>query len=237
MGTHPIFESDFDCLTEKMRLVSLIGYGLSLVESAEDKMIDYNNLYLPDPKIVMGGKPPEGFVENEYLIERNKRWIAQRDDSKDVVKKMINIPNTIPIAPHVAYKTVDNTPYCWVFYPYHSEEDELGPIYQFATHLSEFFYERCAVGTIDLAYPSNQFMFGYLIDDTPMLFVRNSGPETVMLNRYIEKGSFTLKDWNEWGYRVTSDKLEDDLDGELNKILKRSYDGQSDFSKINAVYM
>ena len=50
-------------------------------------------------------------------------------------------------------------------------------------------------------------MFGYLIDDTPMLFVRNSGPETVMLNRYIEKGSFTLKDWNEWGYRVTSDKL------------------------------
>ena len=41
-----------------MRLVSLLGYGLSLVESAEDKMIDYNNLYLPDPKIVMGGKPP-----------------------------------------------------------------------------------------------------------------------------------------------------------------------------------
>ena len=62
--------------------------------------------------------------------------------------QMINIPNTVPIAPHVAYKTVENTPYCWVFYPYHSEEDELREIHQFATDLADFFYERCAVGTI-----------------------------------------------------------------------------------------
>ena len=61
--------------------------------------------------------------------------------------------------------------------------------------------------TIDLAYPSNRFMFGYMIDDTPMLFVKKAGADVTMLNGHFEQGSFTLKDWNEWGFRVTTDKL------------------------------
>ena len=50
-------------------------------------------------------------------------------------------------------------------------------------------------------------MFGYMIDDTPMLFVKKPGADITMLNEYFEQGSFTLKDWNEWGFRVTTDKL------------------------------
>ena len=61
--------------------------------------------------------------------------------------------------------------------------------------------------TVDLAYPSNRFMFGYMIDDTPMLFVKKAGAGVTMLNGHFEQGSFTLKDWNEWGFRVTTDKL------------------------------
>ena len=28
---------------------------------------------------------------NKNLVEKNKRWISQKDESKDIVKKMINI--------------------------------------------------------------------------------------------------------------------------------------------------
>ena len=50
-------------------------------------------------------------------------------------------------------------------------------------------------------------MFGYMIDDTPMLFVKKAGADVTMLNGHFEQGSFTLKDWNEWGFRVPTDKL------------------------------
>ena len=69
--------------------------------------------------------------------------------------------------------------------------------------------------TVDLAYPSNRFMFGYMIDDTPMLFVKKPGADVTMLNGHFEQGSFTLKDWNEWGFRVPTDKL-----GECNNKIR-----------------
>ena len=70
---------------------------------------------------------------------------------------------------------VDASDYCWVFFPYDSDEDELSEIYPFAVDLADYFKERCAVGTIDLAYPANTFVFGFLIDDTPMLIVKEAG--------------------------------------------------------------
>ena len=73
-----------------------------------------------------------------------------------------------------------------------------------------------------------------------------------MLNEYFERDSFTLKHWDNWGYRVTSDKLgilhsvfyglyysnsEDDFDGTLKKIIDRVWEPQSEFQKLNSVYM
>ena len=55
-------------------------------------------------------------------------------------------------------------------------------------------YKIILKATVDLAYPSNRFMFGYMIDDTPMLFVKKPGADITMLNEYFEQGSFTLKD-------------------------------------------
>ena len=51
------------------------------------------------------------------------------------------------MTPHGLFRFVDGSDYCWVFYPYDSEEDEEGPIMQFAEHLADYFYERCGVGT------------------------------------------------------------------------------------------
>ena len=33
----------------------------------------------------------EPISANKNLVEKNKRWISQKDESKDIVKKMINI--------------------------------------------------------------------------------------------------------------------------------------------------
>lgn len=76
-----------------------------------------------------------------------------------------------------------------------------------AENLSEYFYERCAVGMLDMAYPSNKFSFGYLIEDMPMLLVKKSGRSNKMLQDYIEQDTFVLRDRTQWGGRVMTDDL------------------------------
>lgn len=73
------------------------------------------------------------------------------------------------------------------------------------------------------------------------------------MNEFFERDSFSLRHWDNWGFRVTSDKLgklwtiqfilinkitkEDDLDGTLKKIVDRVWEPQTDFQKLNTVYM
>jgi len=199
--------------------------------------LDYKIIYIEDPKKVLKRERDPNQPINKDLLKRNKDWINRIDEGKEIVKKMINIPNTIPITPHGTFRFVDASDYCWVFFPYDSDEDEFSEIYPFAVDLADYFKERCAVGTIDLAYPANTFVFGFLIDDTPMLIVKEAGIKKTLLNDYFERDSFTLKHWDNWGYRVTSDKLEDDFDGTLKKIIDRVWEPQSDFQKLNSVYM
>ena len=52
----------------------------------------------------------------------------------------------MPLTPHGVFRFVDGTDYCWIFFPYDSDEDEEGPIVEFAEHLADYFFERCAVG-------------------------------------------------------------------------------------------
>merc|ERR1712131_240895 len=44
MGTHPIFESDFDCLTEKCFEMSLTGEELSSLVSLTEKSQDHSDV-------------------------------------------------------------------------------------------------------------------------------------------------------------------------------------------------
>ena len=64
------------------------------------------------------------------------------------------------------------TDYCWVIVPFNTEEDEIDEIYKFVTTISQYFRERCSVGTLDMAYPGNARTFGDVVDDYPMLLVR-----------------------------------------------------------------
>ena len=79
-------------------------------------------------------------------------------------------------------------------------------------------------------------MFGYMIDDTPMLFVKKAGADVTMLNGHFEQGSFTLKDWNEWGFRVTTDKLGKfyfiDFSTKLRASQGRVWDSESESNSI-----
>jgi len=217
--------------------LALSAMGEEATKAASWDKLDYKVIYIDDPKRVLKRERDPNQPINKDLLDRNKQWIAKRGEGKEVVKKMINIPNTIPITPHGAFRFVDSSDYCWVFFPYDSDEDELSEIYPFAVDLADYFKERCAVGTIDLAYPSNTFTFGFLIDDTPMLFVKEAGVTKTILNEFFERDSFSLRHWDNWGFRVTSDKLEDDLDGTLKKVVDRVWEPQTDFQKLNTVYM
>ena len=73
------------------------------------------------------------FVGNGHVLQKNSSF-------------QIYFKNTIPMTPHGVFRFVDGSDYCWVFYPYDSEEDEEGPIMEFAEHLADYFYERCGVG-------------------------------------------------------------------------------------------
>ena len=59
-------KDSFNFRKTKMKLNSLLLSGFAFVNGADElpKMIDYQQLYLPDPKIVMGGEPPKGKVKD-----------------------------------------------------------------------------------------------------------------------------------------------------------------------------
>ena len=102
---------------------------------------------------------------------------------------------------------VDDSPYCWVIFAYDSDEDVESEIYPVAVDISEYFYERCAVGLLDMAYPSNKASFGYLIEDLPMLLVKHAGRDKHILQKHLERGSFVMEDIKSWGKRVLTDDL------------------------------
>jgi len=212
-----------------------LWHGLCCVLAAA-KELNYQHVFLPDPKVVLEGTRPEGAKENIALLEANKQWVNDRT-GKSVTKKMINVPNTMPVTPHGVYKYIDDSPYCWVMFAYDSDEDVASEIYGLAVKLSEYFYERCSVGMLDMAYPSNKFTFGYLIEDMPMLLVKKAGRQNKMLQSYIEQDSFVLRDRKEWGERILTDDLEDDIDQELEKIVKKYYEPISDFVKLTSLHV
>ena len=65
------------------------------------------------------------FAETENLVRRNIAWRDRGDAQKEIVKKMINIPNVVPLTPHGAFTFVREADICWVIFPYNSDEGTL----------------------------------------------------------------------------------------------------------------
>merc|ERR1711990_1068613 len=70
MGTHPIFESDFDCLTEKMGKVYVGKLGAEPLDESdlEEEFEDYGSI-----KSIFVARNPPGFAYVEFYKERDAK--------------------------------------------------------------------------------------------------------------------------------------------------------------------
>lgn len=208
---------------------------------AKKMSIDYKQVFVDNPIMQVSDKVEVEKLEemtNKKLVLANKQW-SDRHTGKELTKKMLSIPNTMPFTPHGTMRYVDDSPYCWVIFAYDSDEDVESEIYPVAVDVAEYFYERCGVGLLDMAYPSNKASFGYLIEDLPMLLVKHSGRDKHILQKHLERGSFVMEDISKWGTRVLTDDLEDDIQGVMSKIIDEYYENgyMKDFTKVSSIYM
>ena len=122
-----------------------------------------SKIYVDDPKHEFD----RGFFSNDQVVGQNTRWMERllyHGKQMNFVEYMINIAHAIPVTPVTALNIVDESPHCWVFLAYNSDDEEkYGELKELGKGMSEFFYERCGVGMLDLAYPSNFDTFGDLV--------------------------------------------------------------------------
>merc|ERR1711953_1230150 len=75
MGTHPIFESDFDCLTEKMKLSAILA-SLAVAQSDDSS----SGLDLTTLMLMSGGNMGGNMAQNPMLMYS---LLADDSDSSD----------------------------------------------------------------------------------------------------------------------------------------------------------
>merc|ERR1711933_669610 len=91
MGTHPIFESDFDCLTEEMGLstVTIIKTVTSRVFSVITNIL---RRQLIEPNSVVN----KNLNFHGRVLDMNKRWIRKRTDYKLKMAKWLQLDMKYP---------------------------------------------------------------------------------------------------------------------------------------------
>merc|ERR1712130_368717 len=77
MGTHPIFESDFDCLTEQSRMnrfrnVAIVGAGQIGIGIAQVAAVTGHSVTLNTPEVNKTNKQIERNLKNDNKIRRMK---------------------------------------------------------------------------------------------------------------------------------------------------------------------
>merc|ERR1712131_149969 len=103
MGTHPIFESDFDCLTEMNRISSFGTLSRNLVQCSRQKSSasykskiakkttgssQLNKLGLDDPNSLKASKMSSGVLDSHHekmkskSMEMKAKWDAMTDEEK-----------------------------------------------------------------------------------------------------------------------------------------------------------
>merc|ERR1712098_88616 len=106
MGTHPIFESDFDCLTEMNRISSFGTLSRNLAQCSRHKSSasykskiakkttgssQLNKLGLDDPNSLKASKMSSGVLDSHHekmkskSIEMKAKWDAMTDEEKEAI--------------------------------------------------------------------------------------------------------------------------------------------------------
>jgi hypothetical protein len=71
------------------------------------------------------------------------------------------------------YDHLPATNYIWIMVVYDSSNIlERKAAMALAKAASNYFYERCVVGKLDLSYPSNRQTFGEIVTSTPSLLIK-----------------------------------------------------------------
>ena len=127
------------------------------------------------------------------------------------------------MTPVTAIKIIDESPHCWVIIAYNSNEDDnLSRIKDLTNGINELFYERCGVAVLDLAYPSNHFTFGPVIEDTPMILFRK--PNALHQMFHVEHvhsdiNHFQLDKLYKWGIVFNTQDLENHVDKVIEHLV------------------
>ena len=148
---------------------------------------------------------------------------------------MLNVELALPMTPHGAFNLLEDADVCWVIVPFNTDEDEIDEIHAFLVGMTQYFNGRCSVASLDMAYPGNQRTFGGVVDDYPMLLVREAN-RPGFFKKPIEKGHFEAKDPSDWGYKITSEQIETNLRGSLERVVDKVYEPMSQFQKYHVIY-
>jgi hypothetical protein len=146
----------------------------------------------------------------------------------------------MPITPVTAVNIVDETPFCWFILAYDSAS-ELHPraTLNLTRGLSKYFEHRCAVGTLDIAYPSNYDSFHFTVTSTPSLIVKFSRKIHEMFDHTeLHRGIAYIKptDVYHWGRFIPSNELQIRTFGVFER-LESYYQMMSANSKMMALAM
>jgi len=91
MGTHPIFESDFDCLTDKMLILSL-ALGVVVARHGGRKHVQMDR-----PSAVDG-------VESLYALQPSDFDVSESEARREYEKFLLKYPKTSSLDPAAAHE-------------------------------------------------------------------------------------------------------------------------------------
>jgi len=111
------------------------------------------------------------------------------------------IPFGLPVAPQTLLE-INTEPYCFVLLAYDSAKDDFEEMKFLGTAMSAYFHERCAIGMLDISYPSNAFTFSEIIPSTPSFVVKRPHRINKMLRLFhdhLDPNHLHLMPLDDWG--------------------------------------
>ena len=157
---------------------------------------------------------------------------------------MLHTPNALPITPHAMAMELDILPatsYVWIIIIYNSNlgwdtcqgellehsawVNDLSVTKELATAASDYFFEYGMIGTLDMAYPSNQATFGHLLNhnyDIPSILIKYPHSDhKAVRKQYDYKPYIELTKINRWGTLIPRAELEKNLKSVFERIIEK----------------
>jgi len=201
-----------------------------------------NDLYPNDPRDLLG---ITDYDQDQATLQANSEWLETVYDNSKMsffIDNMLNINNTVVINPASALSHVDDTPYCWVIFAYHSTLDHAlyKELLEFGKGISEYYYERCGVGLLDLAYPSNRASFSKdVFKQSPCILLRYPEKTRLMFkfDQIVHPSiGFPMHAVEEWGKIYGAEDLVKQP-VEIFREIDEIYEEMHKNYKISSIYM